>query len=382
MNLTRLNERAWDSLAKDLRNDILSGRLQSGEAIRTELQLANNYNISRNSVRKAIDALVAEGLLKRVQGSGTYVAQIREQIREASVSRRQILFLSMETELCDECAHGTFVPIFDYISNILDGKGLNLLYSSIDFDYKPPASLLNKDVCGVIFHGTMPVQFWERYIAPLPAVGLQYDRPEIDCNWVKIDNFQRSYQAVKYLHSLGHTRIGFVTNEIEQRLSRERFEAYMKSMEIFGLQVNENWIINWQRERTNGLLLSEEYTSDYQKHLEKALKVKSEMPTALICADNHRALFVEKALDQMGVRIPDDISLVGGFNHSKDALQKFTSIDDRLGDLCQEAIALLLGDIEGSNNVKNKTVIIRPELYIGKSTLPIRTSKNQGEKRK
>ncbi|MBR4675570.1 MAG: substrate-binding domain-containing protein [Victivallales bacterium] len=371
MNLTRINNRAWDALAKDLRNDILSGRLPTGAAIRTETQLANNYNISRNSVRKAIDSLVAQGLLRRVQGSGTYVAPIQEQLLDNPISRRQILFLSMETELSDYCAHSTFVPIFDRIASMLATKGFNILYSSVDLDYKPPASLLNHDICGVVFHGRMPVPFWEKYINPLPAVGLQYDTPEIDCNWVKIDNFSRSYKAVQYLHSLGHTRIGFVSNESEQRLTAERFDGYLRSMEMFNLKVNPRWIINWQRPRVNGLLLSEKLNIDYWDYLKKAFEVKSEQPTAFICADNFRAASTEYTLNKVGLRVPEEISLVGGFNINKENSLRYTALDDRLEELCREALNLLLGDIDDTNLIKNKTVILKPQLFIGKSTIPV-----------
>lgn len=372
MNLTRIQSRAWDALANDLRNDILSGRLQSGEAIRPELQLANNYNISRNSVRKALDTLASEGLLRRAQGSGTFVAPLKEQVKNKSIARRQILFISMETEMSDNCAHGTFVPIFDSLSSLLGERGFNLLYSSVNLDHRPPASLVNKDVCGVIFHGTMPVSFWEKYIRPLPSVGLQHETPEIDCNWVKIDNMVHSFKAVKHLRDLGHTRIGFFSNEIGERLQQERYEAYRQSMAILGLPVSENWVIAWQRPRNNGILPLEEHYVDYGEPLLKAFRDMAHAPTALICADNFRALSVEYTLNRIGLKVPQDVSLVGGFNYNDSFQGRFTALDGRLKELCQEAIDLLLGEIDGTSGVRNKCVIVRPEIIIGKSTLAIR----------
>ena len=377
MNLNRIQSRAWDTLANDLRGDILSGRLRSGEIIRTEIQLANNYNISRNSVRKALNALEAEGLVIRTQGSGTFVAQIKEHLKNKSINKRQILFLSMETELSDGCAHGTFVPIFDGLSALLDERGFNLLYSSVGVEHKPPASLVNKDVCGVIFHGTMPVSFWEKYIRPLPSVGLQQDTPEIDCNWVKTDRFVHSYKAVKHLYSLGHTRIGFFTNERDERITQDLYEGYRRSMAMLGLPIDDEWVISWQRPRVNGILPMEDYYVDYGEPLLKAFRSPEHAPTALICGDNFRALSVEHTLNQIGLRMPMDVSLVGAFNYKDTFSGRFTALDNRLPELCHEAITLLLEEIDGTSRINNKCILIRPELFIGNSTLSLKKTNHK-----
>lgn len=62
---------------KEIENDILEKMnaqyYKTGEAIPTEQQLAESYGVSRVTIRKATDALVMRGLLKRITGSGTYV---------------------------------------------------------------------------------------------------------------------------------------------------------------------------------------------------------------------------------------------------------------------------------------------------------------------
>lgn len=61
-------------LASDLREKIYRHELVSGQRIASEHKLAKRYSLSRGTVRKAISALIEEGLLKTVQGSGTFVA--------------------------------------------------------------------------------------------------------------------------------------------------------------------------------------------------------------------------------------------------------------------------------------------------------------------
>ncbi|GGF20073.1 mannosyl-D-glycerate transport/metabolism system repressor MngR [Halobacillus andaensis] len=62
-------------IAQKIKEDIAKGVWKEGEAIPTELHLSEQYQASRVTVRQAIKLLVEEGLLEKVQGSGTYVKE-------------------------------------------------------------------------------------------------------------------------------------------------------------------------------------------------------------------------------------------------------------------------------------------------------------------
>ena len=372
MNLRRGTNRVCDKLESDLRTDILCGRLNPGDALHTETEFMSMYGISRNSVRMALGHLEAEGLLERRRGSGSYVSQKVEHLGNERKASRQILFLSMETTLSDDNARNTFLPVFAKLSSQLSERSYNLLFCSVGLDLKPPVSLVNKDVCAVIFHGDMPYDFWKTYIYPLPSVGLQFENPELDCNWVRIDYYSRSFQAVRYLHSLGHQRIGFFSNEIESYMQNEFFHGYLKAMKYFGLKVDERWAAIWQRPRVDGVLTTELEPVGYWEHLRPAFASKAECPTALICLDDPRAEFCKRVLEENGFSVPQDVSIIGGSNSSNGLPAPFTGFGDRLNEICLEALSILWNEIEGENPIGNKTVLMRPLLTIGKSTAQVK----------
>ncbi len=66
----------YRQLLQILRTKILSGELASGERLPTEEELGQTYGLSRGTVRKAIEQLCAEGLVRTEQGSGTYVSTV------------------------------------------------------------------------------------------------------------------------------------------------------------------------------------------------------------------------------------------------------------------------------------------------------------------
>ena len=72
-------------LAESLRGMIDEGAVRVGEALPSERELSARTRISRVTVRKALDALLREGMLSRRRGSGTYVAPRIEQIGRAHV---------------------------------------------------------------------------------------------------------------------------------------------------------------------------------------------------------------------------------------------------------------------------------------------------------
>ena len=74
----RRRESGYTVLARELRTQILQGRYADGRRLPTEAELAERYRVSRQTVRRAFQALVAEGMVYRVPGRGTFATPRRE----------------------------------------------------------------------------------------------------------------------------------------------------------------------------------------------------------------------------------------------------------------------------------------------------------------
>src|SRR5712672_3399133 len=76
----------YHQLEEDLRARIHGGEFQSGAALPTEEQLCEHYGISRITERRALDALIAQGLIVRRRGVGSFVAEARPGVRSVRLA--------------------------------------------------------------------------------------------------------------------------------------------------------------------------------------------------------------------------------------------------------------------------------------------------------
>jgi GntR family transcriptional regulator len=86
---------SYRTVAADLRAAIRKGTLAAGARIPTEVELATRYGLSRQTIRRALDDLVSDGLVSRVRGHGTFVRR-RQQLRSTGTIE-DLLALSPNT---------------------------------------------------------------------------------------------------------------------------------------------------------------------------------------------------------------------------------------------------------------------------------------------
>lgn len=354
-------------LESDLRRNILEKNLNPGDAIPPESELAGKYLISRNTARKAIQNLVQEGLLYKVQGSGTFV---KEHTGSAAlVKTRQIVLLGFSMSLSQETFYeeSTYLPIMEGLNKVLVPNNYNLVVAFVGPDMSPPPCLLRKDVDGIIIDGEPTPEFYDRYIKQLPHIGIQYVVPELSYPCVKSDNQRIMHLAVERLKVMGHTNIGFVTSCIDKYIAKESYYAFLLAMDTLKLKVNPDYLLVWQRAKVNGIIPMETEIPDLSERIAKAFASQEKL-TAFICLDWFYAQAVIRAVENMGLKVPDDVSVICRYNNIPNRMQsRISGYSVRLSEICAETARLLIGTIGGEFSVQG-TILINPE-YIDTMTV-------------
>ncbi len=172
------------------------------------------------------------------------------------------------------------------------------------------------------------------------------------------DNSSGMMQAVEHLASLRHREIGLIGGDMRRYSGPSKLEGFHKAMEHYRLPVREEWIL------TGGF--SEE--SGYEA-MTLFLKKGRTLPTAMIMANDSVAFGAIRALQESGIKVPDDISVIG-FDDQKWASElhpMLTTVRQPADQIASRGVELLLEAIRDPAQ-SNATVQIDPELIIREST--------------
>lgn len=122
---------------------------------------------------------------------------------------------------------------------------------------------------------------------------------------VLVDNYKAIREVVNYLVRLGHRRIGYLSMDFKERTTvYERFEGYRKGLEDNLIDYDEDLVLLGRPDMIDEMEDSYAMCLNYFRN-------KSKIPSALICATDGLAAGAYKAVKETGLRIPEDISIVG-----------------------------------------------------------------------
>lgn len=194
-----------------------------------------------------------------------------------------------------------------------------------------------------------------------PMVMANEFAPELELPTVHIDNLTAAFNAVNYLHELGHKRIGCIAGPEEMPLCHYRLQGYVQALRRSGITVEPQYIA-----RGN-------FTYEAGSNALEQLLSLPVPPTAVFCHSDIMALGALSLAKRRGLKIPDDLSIIGFDNIS---LSEFcdpplTTVAQPRFDIGREAMLLLLDQLHG-HSVSSGSRLLDCELIVRGSTRKIR----------
>ncbi len=194
----------------------------------------------------------------------------------------------------------------------------------------------------------------------IPTVMVDRDSPDVEIDSVQIDNKMGGALATRHLLNLGHTRIACITGPRKVTPSFQRFDGYKEEMEKKGIPITPEYIVRGDFKPQGG------YDAAQQ------LLALPEAPSAIFVCNDLMAFGVLNAAVERGLRVPQDISIVGfdDIYLSKFTNPPMTTIRQPRKDMCEAAVHCLVSRIQNTKRPVSNT-LINVELVERSSTMSI-----------
>ena len=335
-------------------------KLEPGDKIWSENELAQKFKVSRHTVRQAISQLASEGWLYKVHGKGTFVG---DRIRRKSNKIKTIGV--MTTYLNDYI----FPSIILGIDEVLSKAGYNMVlgcsYNHHDKERMCLENFIRADIHGVIVEPTksaLPnpnLDLYRQIIEKdIPMFFIHGCYKELDCPYVVVDDIKAGYIAARHLIDLGHKRIGGIF-KIDDIQGHYRFKGYQMALHEAKIDLKDLNVLWFD---------TDDKREEFIKFDKKMFRELTKRCSAIVCYNDQVALKVMNIIRKKGMKIPEDISLVS-FDDSQLAVVsevKLTTVahpQKKLGRIVAESLINKINGGKGKDKIK-----MEPELIIRGST--------------
>jgi len=192
----------------------------------------------------------------------------------------------------------------------------------------------------------------------IPIIIIDRYLPDSGIPYVTSDNYSGARQAVEYIISMGHRDIACIQGLNGISLNSDRVRGYMDSLVKIGIKAEKS------------LIVGDDFGEECGYIQARLLLGRKTRPTAIFALSNLISLGVMRATAEMGLKIPDDISLVSFDEQPYSALlaSPMTTVEQSINEIARIAVNMLFDTIAGGNKEgRIKNIMLRPSLIIRSS---------------
>lgn len=322
--------------------------------------IAEACGVSVATVSRALNGLTppetkrAAGILLKAKELGYYP---NAAARTLKTSRSHNIGILYE----DRMDHEYFSPLLNELRFAAENLGYDMTFirrcsNSEEGDYLDRARRRNLDGVVVVQADFNSADVIRLAVSAIPTVMIDHAYESCDC--VMNDNRGSVEKIVQAVWEKGHRRVAMIHGE-DCTVTRERVAGFYKACAELGLRIPASYV----RE-------SRFHSPDICAESVKALIKENEIrPTCILCPDDFSCLGALRALNEMNIRVPQDMSLVGydGIRMTQMGTPRLTTYRQDAGEVARAAASLLNEAINDPKAHQTRTVTVSGELIPGET---------------
>jgi GntR family transcriptional regulator, arabinose operon transcriptional repressor len=347
-------------LANIFKDRIIQGVWGQGETIPTEKELCAEFDVARGTVRQALQALEADGFLRREQGRGTFVIFGNLPPQTPKAARNRVAFIVPYVR------DSSVLTILMGFQQAAERENYSVAFHHVNNDVEQQAEVIDRlyqeGVAGIALYpvDSEVIKPLDRFVqAGFPLVLIDRYLKHLSTDFVMTDHFSGALRAVRYLLDQGHRNIGFVTWLSPAVSMEHRFLGYQQALREYGIEPNPALVCHVEGYPTIDLTSLRTYLS------------KAVTPSAVFAANDQIAIALYRAAASVGVIVPADLAIVGfdNLDIAEQLSPPLTTVAQQFLEIGQKAAEVLFRRIQGDDSPFYQ-VTISSELIVRDSCLP------------
>lgn len=361
----------YEIITDDILTRIRNNDFSYDTVLCTEMQLAEQYGVSRITAKRALTDLEQRGILYRKRGVGSFVARnalnnLNNQPQPATAAKMVSFLLPFDI------TKGGMFDAIKTTNTILNDNGyLMSIYISDTSQTKEKANirlLLSQNISGLIYYpmrDNINLNLINEFVfAKIPVVIID---KYTDCPYIHnviSDNTEGGRLLTEHLIRLGHKNIGFLTTAPIEETStvRNRFGGYLQQLLSSGLTPNPSNVICTPYDVTE-----EDLASGASPFCEAVRRMYINGVTAFLTENDRVAQLAVLACRILNIRVPEDMSICGFDDQEIAAEYDITTVRQDFHAIGQRVGQLMLDSISGTAPEAQK-ITLPVELIVRGST--------------
>lgn len=266
-----------------------------------------------------------------------------------------------------EIKHNFFAAFISGVEDIAYNKGYVILLSQSNEDMEREVlntrALVSNHVAGLIVSISQTTDNSDHFKLFLDRGGalVFFDRicPELDTSKVTVDDYAGAFKATEHLIKRGYRKIGHLGGTRKISITEARYEGFLAALQKYNIKINKSYIQFHGFHEING------------KEGMKSLLGLTDRPEAIFAINDPVALGAYEAIKEQGLKIPQDMAIVGFSNNPSSAVVSpaLTTINQPAYEMGQKSAELLIEQIEnGKEEYVVKHEILNTNLIVRQST--------------
>lgn len=308
----------------------------------TIMDIARQLGISKSTVSRALRGHtdIHEGTRQMILDLAKELDYEPNPLANALLKRRT----NIVGILVPEFRHYFFPTIIMGAQAVLSKAGYNVMIFQSDESYETEVAnikaLLRSRVDGLLVSITGKTQNFDHFRTVMqkevPLVFFNRVCPELDTSQVIIDDYKGAFEAVEHLIEQGYRRIAHLAGPTTLSISRFRLQGYLNAMQKHNLPIEE------------GLIVYHDLTEESARQCAQQLLDLQNPPEAIFAVNDPSALEVLLLAKKRGIKIPQDLGIVGFSNDQVSALiePSLSTVEQPVWEIGEQSAQLLLEQLE------------------------------------